>query len=92
MKFKNHRQELMVLSGTNHTSHIDVIQSGVSINSHMTLGEVPSLNYSDGLLAAGNKLFLRLYGQNNLIGMSINLKVAGPNTQKKALTLSEIET
>lgn len=31
LKSRNHRSELLVLSGANHTSHINLIQSGISI-------------------------------------------------------------
>ena len=74
----------MVLSGTNHTSHIDVIQSGVSINSILNLGEITNL---DRMFSAGSTLLMKAYGHDSLFAIDASFKNAG---LKKALTLNEI--
>ena len=61
LKSRNQRAELMVLSGANHSSHINLIQSGIAISKQINI-EAPEF-CADGLFSVENKIFMRLFGQ-----------------------------
>jgi hypothetical protein len=62
----------MVLSGSNHTSHINIIQNGISIKEHLVIDDLPQINSFNGIFSAGNKLIFRVFGQQNLIVSQVN--------------------
>lgn len=58
----------------------------------MSLDQLPMLYSKDGLLSAGNKLFMRVFGLPQLIVAQINLRAAGPTSSKTTLQMVEMES
>jgi hypothetical protein len=60
---RQQRNEILVLSGSNNTSHINIIQNGISIKDHLVLDQIPQPYSRGGLFCTGDKIFVRIYGQ-----------------------------
>ena len=57
-----HQNELLVVSGSCYTSHINIIRKGISIKDHIKIDELPAIRSEGGLHCVGDKMFLRVYG------------------------------
>ena len=87
LKSRNQRAELMVLSGANYSSNINLVQSGIAINKQINV-EAPEFS-ADGLFAVGSKIFMRLFGHDQLVVCQAAMKSTGL-TAKKTLQLHEV--
>ena len=73
------------MSGSNYTSHINIIRKGISIKDHISIEELPSIQSEGGLNCAGNKLFIRVFGIPQMIVTNLELSPG-------QLSITEMET
>lgn len=85
---RQQRTELLMVSGSNNTSHINIIQKGISIKDHVMLDQIPPIFNRDGLFTAGDKIFYRVFGYSQLLATQVALK---SNGIQKTLQVLEIE-
>jgi len=64
---RQQRNEILVLSGSNNTSHINIIQNGISIKDHLVLDQIPQVYARGGVFCTGEKIFFRVFGQTQLL-------------------------
>lgn len=68
-----HQNELLVVSGSNYTSHINIIRKGISIKDHITIEQLPAIQAEGGLNCVRDKMFLRVYGIPQLLVAKISI-------------------
>lgn len=61
------QNELLVVSGSNYTSHINIIRKGISIKDHISIDDLPAIQQEGGLNSVGDKLFIRVFGISQMI-------------------------
>ena len=83
------QNELLVVTGSNYTSNINIIRKGISVKDHMTLDQLPAILQDGGLFCAADKLFIRVLGIPEIIVAKLeSQEVSG----KQKLHLIEQET
>lgn len=65
-KKTNIQNELIVVSGSNYTSRVNVIRKGVAIKEHLSLSQLPPIEATGGLHCFEDKLAMKLLGINAL--------------------------
>jgi len=79
------QNELLVVSGSNYTSHINIIRKGISIKDHISIEDLPAIQSQGGLNCAGNQLFIRVFGMPQIIVAKVELNPG-------QLSITEVET
>lgn len=78
-----------MVSGSNYTSHINIIRKGISIKDHITIDQLPAIQAESGLNCVRDKMFLRVYGIPQLLVAKISIT---QNQGNRGLQISEIDT
>ena len=68
------QSELLVVSGSNYTSHINIIRKGISIKDLVCLDQLPAIISQGGLGCAGDKVFVRVLGYPEIIVLKVSLQ------------------
>ncbi len=75
----NDQMELLVVSGTNNTSYINLINKGINVRKLADLSDLPPLSSEDGLLVVGDLMILKFPGIPDPLTLRITaLDSAGP--------------
>lgn len=61
------QSELLVVSGSNFSSKINMIRKGISIKDHVCLDQLPTLHSQGGLHCLGNTILMKIVGMESLI-------------------------
>ena len=77
------------MSGSNYTSHINIIRKGISIKDHITIDQLPAIHAEGGLNCVGNKMFLRVFGIPQILVAGISIS---ETNGQKGLQINEIDT
>ena len=56
------QNELLVVSGSNYSSKINIIRKGISIKDHVTLSQLPVVHAQNGLNCVNDMLLIKLMG------------------------------
>jgi len=67
------QSELLAVSGSNYTSHINIIRKGISIKDHVAIDQLPSIMSRGGLFCADDRIFIRVLGHPQIIVAVIGL-------------------
>lgn len=77
------------MSGSNYTSHINIIRKGISIKDHITIDQLPAIHADGGLNCVGDKMFLRVFGIPQILVARISISEANG---QRGLQINEIDT
>ena len=83
------QSELLVVSGSNYTSHINIIRKGISIKDLVSLNELPAILSQGGLGCAGEKVFIRVLGYPEIIVVKVQLQ---GQEEPSSLSVNSMET
>lgn len=84
-----HQNELLVVSGSNYTSHINIIRKGISIKDHISIDQLPAIHSEGGLNCVGDKMFLRVFGIPQILVAKISIT---ESKGQRGLQITEIDT
>ena len=83
------QSELLAVSGSNYTSHINIIRKGISIKDHVAIDQLPSIMSRGGLFCAEDRVFIRVLGHPQIIVAVIGLNEVD---QQRTLLINGMET
>jgi len=85
---RNLQNELVVVSGTNFSSRINVIKKGISIQDHCVLDSLPAIDSVCGLFTTKDSIIIKLAGMPTYLAAKVEAKMSNG---KQGLSITGID-